>query len=179
MALLGALADVRGWPAGETVIHVGGDATRDQEEGTTMSTGATGREPEDAGEETVPVAPDRPVVDGRGKSSEELREEVVELDDDRLRHIDELRAELGDTVEELVARLDVPARVQAKKVETVAAAQQQFDRMYRLVVEKAEAVRKIMRDRPGAVTGAAALLLLVVLRRRRRRKARVRAADGG
>jgi hypothetical protein len=67
--------------------------------------------------------------------------------------------------------------VQAKKVETVAAAQQQFDRMYRLAVEKAEAVRKILRDRPGAVAGAAAaLLLLVVLRRRR--KARVTAADG-
>jgi hypothetical protein len=145
-----------------------------------MSTGATGRDPDGAGEETVPVAPDRPVVDGRGKSSEELREEVDELDDDRLRHIDELRAELGDTVEELVARLDVPARVQAKKVETVAAAQQQMDRIYRIVVEKTEAVRKRLRDRPGAVAGAtAAVLLLVVLRRRRRRKARATAPDGG
>lgn len=153
---------------------------RDQEEGTTMSTGATGRDPDGAGEEAVPVAPDRPVVDGRGKSSEELREEVDELDDDRLRHIDELRAELGDTVEELVARLDVPARVQAKKVETVAAAQQQMDRIYRIVVEKTEAARKILRDRPGAVAGAtAAVLLLVVLRRRRRRKARATALVGG
>jgi Protein of unknown function (DUF3618) len=85
-------------------------------------------------------------------------------------HIEELRAELGDTVEELASRFDVPARVQARKDETVAAAQQQLDQLFRLVSDKVAEVRRFVREQPGVASGvAAALLVLIVLRRRRRR----------
>jgi len=137
-----------------------------------MSTGATSAGSGDSEDEAVPVAPDRPVVDGRTMSPEELREEVEELRDERVVHIEELRAELGDTVEELALRFDVPARVQARKDETVAAALQQVDQLYRLVTDKVAEVRRFVRERPGAAAGAATALLLLIVLRRRRRKAR-------
>ncbi len=108
--------------------------------------------PKDPTEAVPPVVPDRPYVDGSAKSPDELRTEARELADERRDHIEELRAEVGATVGELAARLDVPARVRARKDRTV----------------------DEVRERPGAVGGAAAaavalVLLLVVLRRRRGR----------
>jgi ElaB/YqjD/DUF883 family membrane-anchored ribosome-binding protein len=144
-----------------------------------MSTGATNEGSGDTEGDAVPVAPDRPVVDGRRLSSEELREEVEELRDERVVHIEELRAELGDTVEELASRFDVPARVQARKDETVAAAQQQFDHLYRLVTDKVAEVRRFVREKPGAAAGVAAGLLLLIMLRRRRRKARSVGSEEG
>lgn len=97
--------------------------------------------------------PDRPFVDGREKSSEELRREVAELAEEHRARVDEMREEVGGTVEELTSRLDVPARVKAGTDEAVAA-----------VRERA--------GRPGpgvtAVLGAALVVLLLLARRRRR-----------
>jgi MYXO-CTERM domain-containing protein len=142
-----------------------------------MSTGASSEGSGDSDDDAVPVAPDRPVVDGRTLSPEELREEVEELRDERVVHIEELRAELGDTVEELASRFDVPARVQARKEETVAAALQQVDQLYRLVTDKVAEVRRFVQEKPGAAAGAAAALLLLIVLRRRRRKARSASPD--
>lgn len=144
-----------------------------------MSTGATGEDSGDSQGDAVPVAPDRPVVDGRTISPEELREEVDELSDARVAHIEELRAELGDTVEELVSRFDVSARVRARKDETVAAALEQVDQLYRLVSDKVAQVRRSVREKPGAVAGAAAALLVLIVLRRRRRKARTGRREEG
>src|SRR3954470_14354369 len=120
-----------------------------------MSTGARSEGSGDSEDDAVPVAPDRPVVDGRTMSPEELREEVEELRDERVVHIEELRAELGDTVEELASRFDVSARVQARKDETVAAALKQVDQLYRIVTAKVAEVRKFVGEKPGAAAGAA------------------------
>lgn len=117
----------------------------------------------------VPVAADRPFVDGTEKSPEEIRAEVEVLSEERLQDVEELRADLGDTVEELAARLDVPARVRTTRDETVATVQQQGDRARRALADKAAVVGSTARERPGVLAGAAAVvvLVLVVLRRRR------------
>jgi MYXO-CTERM domain-containing protein len=144
-----------------------------------MSTGARSEGSGDSEDDAVPVAADRPVVDGRAMSPEELREEVEELRDERVVHIEALRAELGDTVEELASRFDVPARVQARKEEAVAAALQQVDELYRLVTDKVTEVRRFVREKPGAAAGVAAALLLLIVLRRRRRKARSASLEEG
>ena len=101
----------------------------------------------------APVDPGRPVVDARpdDRSPEERRADVQDV-----------RAELGDTVTELTHRLDVPARVRAGRDDVVVRAQEMLD-------DRAPAVGRAVRDQPGAVLGAlvALPLLLVVWRRRR------------
>ncbi|WP_219418833.1 DUF3618 domain-containing protein [Pseudonocardia nigra] len=114
---------------------------------------------------TAPLAPERPVVDGRAKTPEELRADVDELgdelDDERRQHIEELRAEVGETVEQLAARLDAPARVAAAKDEVVATVQ-----------DRAVGLKDRVRERPAPIAGVAVLLLLLLaLRRRRARRA--------
>lgn len=103
-----------------------------------------------------PVAADRPLVNGTGTSSEELRARIGQLQDADRQRVEELRAEVAETAEELSARLDVPARVQAG-------------------MSNATASLRVMLDgvRPYAawLTGAGALVILVIgLRRRRRGK---------
>ncbi|HYH30738.1 MAG TPA: hypothetical protein VD903_10170 [Pseudonocardia sp.] len=100
-----------------------------------------------------PPAADRPFVDGRERSSEELRREVAELDEEHRARVDEMRQEVGGTVEELASRLDVRARVAAGRDEAVAAVREQAGRVRPTVV---------------ATLGAALAVLLLVLRRRRR-----------
>lgn len=135
-------------------------------EGTQDSDGTRGAE-RAAG---VPPAPDRPFVDGTTRSSEEIREEVrseVEvLADERRRQIEELREAVADTVEELVGRMDVPARLRAGKDETVTAARRRVDRAPLHAGDGASTAVRAVRERPGAVTASVAVLLLVLLGRR-------------
>jgi Protein of unknown function (DUF3618) len=88
------------------------------------------------------------------------------------RDLRELRAEVGDTVEELAHRVDVPARARAKKDETVERVRQQVARTRAVAADKAPAVRSSLRD-TRVVAGGAALAVVVVLipvlRRRSRR----------
>jgi ElaB/YqjD/DUF883 family membrane-anchored ribosome-binding protein len=114
----------------------------------------------------APVAADRPVVSPPDeRSPEEIRDDIGEL-----------RSELGDTVEELVHRVDVPARLREKKDETTERVQQQVTQAREVIAEKAPAVDTALRERPGAVAGGVAVLLgLLMMRRRRRRRARARA----
>jgi hypothetical protein len=124
-----------------------------------MSTDASQRDADGPGVEKVPpLAADRPFVDGTAASSEELRAEVERLTDEDRQHVDELREELGDSVAALAEKLDVGARVRARKDEALVAVQ-----------ERATAAR----EKPGAVAALTAvvalLVLLVVLLRRRRR----------
>ena len=72
------------------------------------------------------------------KSQEQLRAEVGEI-----------RAELGDTVEELAHRLDAPARVRAKKEEAVARLQETKDQAAHRVQQRAEKVRGVLADKVG------------------------------
>lgn len=85
--------------------------------------------------------------------------------------LEELREELGETVTELAHRVDVPARVRARREETVARAKAVGDQAKALVTEKAPAVRAAAERSPAVLAAGAAgvLLLLVLLVRRRRR----------
>lgn len=91
--------------------------------------------------------------------------------------IGELRADLGDTVEELAHRVDVPSRVRAKREETTEQVQQQLTQARALVAEKAPAAQTAVREQP-AIAGAIALVLsyLLVSRLRRRSAKRNRRA---
>ena len=74
------------------------------------------------------------------KSPEELRADLAEK-----------RAELGDTVEELAHRVDVPAQVKAKKAETVARLQDAKDEAARRVHEGTEKVRAAIAEKAPVV----------------------------
>jgi hypothetical protein len=74
------------------------------------------------------------------KSPEELRAEL-----------NSKRAELGDTVEELAHRVDVPAQVKAKKAETVSKLHDAKAEATRRVHESAEKVRAAIADKTPVV----------------------------
>lgn len=103
----------------------------------------------------------------RERTPEELRNDLGEL-----------RAELGDTVEELTHRVDVPARVRAKREETTAQVQEQVAHARAVLAEKAPAVETTLRERPAVAGGIALVLSYLLVSRMRRRKARRRAGDG-
>jgi hypothetical protein len=101
------------------------------------------------------------------------RGEVAERD------VEQLRAELGDTVEELVHRVDVPQRLREKRDEATELVQAQVAHAREVVVEKAPAIEDALRRRPLVVGGVIAALLLLFLRsRRRKRMHRKENADG-
>jgi Protein of unknown function (DUF3618) len=91
--------------------------------------------------------------------------EVVERD------VEQLRSELGDTVEELVHRADVPQRLREKRAEATERVQAQVAHARQVVAEKAPTVEDAVRQRPLVVGGVIAALLLLFLRSRRRRRA--------
>jgi hypothetical protein len=93
------------------------------------------------------------------------------------RDVEELRAELGETVEELVHRVDVPTRVREKRAEVTHRVQAQVSHAREVAAQKAPAVESALRERPAVVGGVLAALLLLVLRSLRRRKNR-KESDG-
>jgi hypothetical protein len=127
------------------------------------STGDTGPDRERGGDVGPgPVAADRPVVDGATTSPDELRAEADELGAPDRRRVEELRADVAATADELSARLDVPARVRAGKDRATAD----------LRAASAEAL-----EHPGVLGAAGAAVLLVVALLLRRRARRRRRAD--
>src|SRR6478752_4048920 len=74
------------------------------------------------------------------KSPEELRADLASK-----------RAELGDTVEELAHRVDVPAQVKAKKAETVAKLQDAKVQASRRVHEGTEKVKAAIAEKAPVV----------------------------
>ena len=127
---------------------------------------ATGATPDSASPAaSAPVDPHRPTVDGRPDDRPES---------ERRADMEELRGELGDTVQELVHRVDVPARVRAQREETATRARAQLARAQSALDEKAPAVSAAARERPGVFAGALlstlAALLLVLRRARRNRR---------
>lgn len=125
-----------------------------------MSTAQPDPRSDDATAPAAPVAADRPVVNGAA-TPQELRDEVQQERDPERRRVEELRAEVGETAEELSARLDVPARLQDTKDRAVAGVRAAGYR-----------ARDRARENPAAaLAGPAALLLvLVVLLVRRARR---------
>lgn len=107
-----------------------------------------------------------PSTQGKGAgpdepTTEELRE-----------GLDELRAELGDTVEELAHRADVPTRLRAKRAEAAQRVQEQVAHAREIVAQTAPSVQGTVRERPGVASSIAVvlvILLISLLRRRRRR----------
>jgi hypothetical protein len=114
------------------------------------------RTDEEAGVGAAPVAADRPVVDGTSVSPDELRAEVQQGQGPEPRRVEELRADVADTVQELSARLDVPSRVKQQASANL------------------QATREVARENPGVLAAAAASVALVVilLWRRSRRSGR-------
>ncbi|GAA3236923.1 hypothetical protein GCM10017691_35600 [Pseudonocardia petroleophila] len=108
----------------------------------------------------APVDPDRPVVDAR-------------TPEDKRAAIEDLRAELGDTVSELAHRVDVPSRVKARGEEVTAQAKAGLERAQTALDENAPQVGRVVRERPGSVAAAAvaAVLAVLVVNRLRRRNA--------
>jgi hypothetical protein len=109
-----------------------------------------------------PVEPEQPVDQQRS-----VDEQRVDLE--------ELRGELGATAEELARRADVPARVRARRDETVAQARQAGVRLAEQVATRTTPVREAVGRSPAAAgAGAAALLgaAAVALSGRRSRKER-------
>jgi len=127
---------------------------------------STPRDPDPtAARQTPPLAANRPSVDGQSLSPDQLRAQLAEL-----------RADLGETVEELVQRLDVPARARARKDEIVATARQRVAQL------RTTATRETVHEQParlGTVAGVLAVVLLVWLVRRRRRRASTPGPEGG
>lgn len=108
---------------------------------------------------------------GDTRSSDDIRADLADL-----------RVELGDTVEELAHRADVPTRLRAKKDETVERARHGVEQARATVAERApvvqEKARTTVQEQPALVAGGAALLLLLlILRSRRRRRTKAPAAD--
>jgi ElaB/YqjD/DUF883 family membrane-anchored ribosome-binding protein len=102
---------------------------------------------------------------GTPRSPEELRDDLGEL-----------RAELGDTVEELAHRVDVPARVRAKRDEATERVQQQVQHVKEVVAEKAPQVQRQVtttaQEKPWLVGAAVLAVLALLVQRLRRRGAR-------
>jgi ElaB/YqjD/DUF883 family membrane-anchored ribosome-binding protein len=102
---------------------------------------------------------------GTPRSPDELRDDLGEL-----------RAELGDTVEELAHRVDVPARVRAKREEATERVQQQVQHVKEVVAEKAPQVQRQVtttaQDRPWLLGAVALAVLALLVQRLRRRGAR-------
>lgn len=86
--------------------------------------------------------------------------------------VGELRTELGDTVEELAHRADVPARARARKDEAIRQVQRQLDRARAAAVEKAPAVTSAVRENRALVAVVAALLGAALAFRALRRRSR-------
>lgn len=61
-----------------------------------------------------------PVVEPGDSAEDRIHAGVARSQDEQRIDLAEVRADLGDTVEELVRRVDVPSRVKAKRDETVA-----------------------------------------------------------
>jgi hypothetical protein len=120
-----------------------------------MGTGDTvhGGADRSAAAEAAPVAADRPTVDGTTASASELRAAVTAGTNPDREQVEQLRAEVAETADELAARLDVPARVRSGTREAVS--------RLRAAGERAA-------QHPGAVAGAAVLVVLAILATRRR-----------
>jgi hypothetical protein len=115
---------------------------------------------------TGPDAAAQPPRETSGaRSPEELREELGTL-----------RAELGDTVEELAHRVDVPSRVRAKREETAARVQEQVTQARAVLAEKAPTVDAAVRDQRTLIAAITLVLSYLLVGRMRRRKQRRKAA---
>lgn len=91
------------------------------------------------------------------------------MSDDARAELDALRADLGDTMEELAARVDVPARVRARRDEAAVLARTRLARARATLDERAPAVAATVREQPGIVAAAAvATVTAAVLVARRR-----------
>ncbi|MHA6625610.1 DUF3618 domain-containing protein [Pseudonocardia sichuanensis] len=93
---------------------------------------------------------------------------------DTRREVEELRSELGDTVEELAHRVDVPARLREKRAETTERVQAQVTHAREVVAERAPAAQEALRERPALVAGVGVVLGYLLLRALRGRKSRRR-----
>jgi ElaB/YqjD/DUF883 family membrane-anchored ribosome-binding protein len=92
--------------------------------------------------------------------------------DELRRDLEGVRTELGETVEELAHRADVPARVRARRDEMAEQARLQLAHAKEVVVEKAPVVKQAARERPWLVAGGALAVGMIIgkLRGRRNRK---------
>jgi ElaB/YqjD/DUF883 family membrane-anchored ribosome-binding protein len=101
-------------------------------------------------------------------------ERTGERSPDELRvELETLRAELGETVEELARRADVPSRLREKREETAQRVHEQVAHARETIAETAPVVQSTLRERPALVTGLAvalAFLLISLVRRRKRGK---------
>lgn len=117
-----------------------------------------------------------------GAARDTSRDTSRDTPPDPQREVEELRTELGDTVQELAHRVDVPSRMREKRAETTERVQAQVSHARETVAERAPAAQAALRERPALVAGIGAVLGFLVLRALRRRlrtrKIRKEDADG-
>ncbi len=142
---------------------------------------------DDAGSEAVtdvatppstPLAPDRPVVDGTAKSSEEIRAEMQRLLDEDSRHAEERREHDGETVGELVTRIEAGSAAPAGRDQAAGTpgrtgpasptgtGQGRIERVRAAVPEKVAAATGTVQRRPDVFAGLAVVLVAILLVRR-------------
>lgn len=110
----------------------------------------------------MPLAADRPVVDGTHQTAEEIRAELAKLLEEDRQRVEELVAERAVVAQPVVPDPDVPAPVVAEP----AAGPDPVLRpagVREAVQEKASVLRGTAQDNPGVFAGAAIALVLVLL----------------
>jgi ElaB/YqjD/DUF883 family membrane-anchored ribosome-binding protein len=98
---------------------------------------------------------------------------MSESPDELRAEIDDVRAELGATVEELSRRMDVPARVRASGNATVERVREGAERASAVASAQVATARRGVAQYPAAIAAVGAVVVLVVgvlLRRRAGRR---------
>lgn len=111
----------------------------------------------------MPLAADRPVVDGTRKTSEELRAELEQLLAEDRQRAEEAAAGTGETVGQLVSRTGQPrgaagsdpaTRIRIGKDQAVARVQHGIERARAAVPETASTVRHAVQEKAASWRGS-------------------------
>jgi hypothetical protein len=136
-------------------------AGRIEERGIAMSSDPTSQDSDGADvPQPMPLAADRPVVDGTQKTSEQLRAELEQMLAEDRKRAEEASVRAGQTVGELASRTGVSrsgagtdpvARLRAGKDEAVALVQHGVERARTAVPETASTVRHAVQERAASL----------------------------
>jgi hypothetical protein len=135
-----------------------------------MSTSSTPENAEagsDSAEQPVmPLAPDRPVVDGTTKSADQIRAEMAELLDEDRQRADDPPPEPETHSRIQTAKGEALAKVRAGTDEAVARVAHQVDRARAALPDTVSTVKTTVQRRSDALAGLAIAVIAILLARR-------------